>query len=136
MAIIIMRILIMRLWITIFRQRDPGDYLDNCFLYVYFVHVGKYKVSSDFISNKAVNVAGRFHTKIFHTGKSLTSHRRCFEHNSKYGYGSPFTSIPHKCFIRNSKSALKHPNFVKDTILKSYINRWLYSRSIFSIWVC
>ena len=34
------------------------------------------------------------------------------------GYGLPFISIPQGCFIRNNKSALKHPKFVEDAIFK------------------
>ena len=34
------------------------------------------------------------------------------------GYGLPFTSIPQDCFIENNKSALMHPKFVEDAIIK------------------
>ena len=81
------------------------------------MHVDKYEMSSDFISNKVVSVAGRLHENFSFWKETLQAMDAVLD-IIRNGHGLPFTSIPQGCFIRNKKSALKHPKFVEDAIFK------------------
>ena len=90
---------------------------DGHVLNVNFVNVHKYKLSSDFISSKAVSVAGRLHAN-FSCWKEALQVTEAVLDIIRNGYGLPFISIPQGCFKRKTKSALKHPKFVEDAIFK------------------